>query len=464
MGQINKTKILIVDDEPGLLEVCKESLGKNHAIEIATLSDGRDVLELIKKEHFDLLLVDLRMAFLDGMTVLQQAKHQSPDLDVVMMTAFPSVNSAVTAIKSGATDYLIKPFTPEQLRLAVSRVLKQRELIEHSRLLSAEIEKKHYTSVIIGENAAMMEIFDLVQKAAPGHSEICITGEKGTGKNLIARQIHSLSQRAQERFVPVHCSNTSETLLESELFGYEKDAFPGAHAATPGLLSYANGGTLFLDEVCDLPLRLQTKLMEVLTEKCFLSFGGKIKKSTDVRILASSSKNLSEELREGRFQSDLYYRLNVIAMHLPPLRDRQDDIPQLVAHFIKSHATDSNKPAKNLSADAMEVLINYPWPGNVRELQNVIQKIVTLARGTEIHADDLPEEILMTSHANFKNESSGFFAEREQHLVQFEIQYLKRLLKENHGDVAAASIKAKIPRGTFYRFLKKHALSPGEFK
>jgi DNA-binding NtrC family response regulator len=462
---MGKTRVLVVDDEVGMLEVCAETLSRLPDIVVQVESDGRRAGERLTREPFDLLIQDIRMPGADGMELLRLARRHDPDLAVLMMTAYPTVETAVESMKLGAADYITKPFTPEDLLASVQRLLEGSRLRRENLLLSRQIDRPYVFDKIIGASAAMRAVFDAIERIAATNADVLILGETGTGKELVARSIHGRSPRAGQRFVPVDCGAIPEDLLESELFGHERGAFTGATSRSLGLLEFADKGTFFLDEVGEMPIRLQAKLLRALQERRIRRVGGNDEIDVDVRVIAATSRNLEAEIAGRRFRDDLYYRLNVARIDLPPLRRRNGDIPLMVEHFVQRYAREMGKASVVVDDQAMEVLVNYGWPGNVRELQNILQRTLLMARSAQVGVEDLPDEVVVKSdmHAG-EGAVQGFFALREHRLAAFEQEYLTHLLRSYRGDVAEAAREANLPRGTLYRLIKKHELNPVDFR
>ena len=390
------SRILIVDDNETLgsgVALMAQRMGHEG---VAVLS-GPEGLEQVRELPFDLVITDYRMEEMDGLEVLEAIKAEAPETDVMMMTAYGTIEIAVEAMKKGAIDFITKPFPHEELRLKVERVLEYRaarrereRLDEENRYLREEIGGRFNFGEIIGQSEQIGSIMDTVQKVAVTDSSVLIYGESGTGKELVARAIHYQSNRRDEAFIKVNCGALPRDLVESELFGHEKGAFTGAVRQKKGRFELAEGGSIFLDEIGDIPLETQIKLLRVLQEKQFERVGGEQTLSADVRVVAATNRRLKEMVDEGDFREDLFYRLEVIPLHLPPLRERREDIPELVEHFLKKKCGEMNIPLKRLSNEAVEGLRNYPWPGNVRELENVVERTIVLADGDEVGLHDLP--------------------------------------------------------------------------
>ncbi len=457
-------RILIVDDEAGMLEVCNDTLSKLPGVQIVTEQQSSHAVERLKSEPWDILITDIRMPETDGIELLHLARKQDEEILVLMLTAFPSVETAVESMKLGATDYVTKPFHPHDLRSKVLRLLKEKRLEEENRLLRRQVKQDHQMGEMIGICTAMQQVFDTIRKVAEADIDVLILGETGTGKELVARNIHMQSGRNSENFVPVDCGSIPEDLLESEFFGHERGAFTGAVDKSMGLMEFASNGTFFLDEIGQLPPKLQSKLLRALQERKIRRVGGTRERNVDVRILAATSLDLEEEVEKERFRLDLYHRINVARVELPPLRERGEDIPLLATHFLEQQARHLNRGSVTLDNEALEVLKCYRWPGNVRELQNVIKKTLVMSRGEVIQVKDLPDNIVSSAGECADKDESGFFQKRDLHVADFERRYFTDLLESHGGDVSHAAEEARIPRGTLYRLLKKNNIDPADFR
>src|SRR5574337_893739 len=389
---MSKGRLLIVDDEPDMLENLSRILGKA-GYECVTEGDSQKAVGRFESERPDLLLTDLRMPGLDGLGLLRQARQVDPHMPVIILTAFATIESAVEAVKEGAFDYLPKPFSVDQLKLAVGRALAQRRLALENLRLREQLRGTYGFENIIGRSPAMAQVFELVRKAARSEANILIVGESGTGKELVAHAVHVNSRRDAQAFVPVDCASLPEQLLESELFGHEKGAFTGAVRTKPGLMEVAHRGTLFLDEIAELPLGLQVKLLRALQERQIRRVGGTREIGVDVRLVSATNRDLRELVVKGKFREELYYRVNVIPIVLPPLRERKGDIALLAHTFLRKYGQGREVPLKGFEPEAMQILEAYAWPGNVRELQNVIERACVLAEGETIAARDLPAHL-----------------------------------------------------------------------
>jgi two-component system NtrC family response regulator len=384
--------ILVVDDESNYLTVMETLLGEA-GYEVLTAPSAIEALKIAAAADLDLVLTDMKMPKMTGIELLDKLQHLQPDLPVIIMTAFGTVEKAVSAMKKGAFDYILKPFKNDEILVTIAKALKHRHLILTNRLLNQELEKKYGFPNIVGESRVMEEILALVKRVAASRATVLITGESGTGKELIARAIHQCSNRAAKSCISVNCGALTETLLESELFGHERGAFTNAVAMRKGRFELADGGTLFMDEVAEMSQSLQVKLLRVLQEMEFERVGGARTIKVDVRVVAASNRDLKEEVEAGRFREDLFYRLNVVHLHLPPLRERQEDIPLLAAHFIKKYVQENLRDKTVITPEALQVLIHYAWPGNVRELENVMERAVILCSNNTISPQDLPAEL-----------------------------------------------------------------------
>jgi two-component system response regulator HydG len=384
--------LLVADDDPGLRESLERTLTRE-GYRVVLASDGRAALERVQAGGVDLIVTDLRMPGLTGLELLRAAKAIMPDVDVILLTAFGTVEEAVKAMKDGAYDFLTKPFRREQLIKLVDKALERRDLIEQNKALKKQLEDIRAKGQMIGSSPAYRRMLALVEQIADSSATILIQGESGAGKELVARTIHERSGRRAGPFVAVNCAALPETLLESELFGYEKGAFTGAAGRKEGRFELANGGTLFLDEVADLSLVTQPKILRVLQEGEFERLGGTRTIQVEVRIVAATNQDLADMVKEKRFREDLYYRLNVITVRVPPLRERHEDIRLLAQHYLRVYAAKNGRKLEGFSNEALERLESYAWPGNIRELENLIERMVLLARKDRIEAEDLPEEI-----------------------------------------------------------------------
>ncbi len=447
--------ILIVDDEKNYLVVL-EALLSPEGYEIITADNARSALRLIEESDLDLVLTDMKMPGVSGMELLEQCKKINPEVPVIMMTAYGTIEMAVQAMKKHAFDYITKPFQNEELKVTIKKALENYRLIKENRRLSEALSEKHKFSNIIGRSKPMLRIYDLIGKVAYSKASVLITGPSGTGKELIAKAIHYESPRKNRPFVSVNCGALTETLLESELFGHEKGAFTGAVALKKGRFELADGGTLFLDEVGEMPPSLQVKLLRVLQEMEFERVGGTRSLRVDVRVLSASNRNLKETVAEGSFREDLFYRLNVIHIEVPPLRERPEDIRLLVNHFIDKYRRTSGEEKIELSPEVWKSFYAYRWPGNVRELENVIERAVVLNSEGVINQRDLPAEF---SEENMELDVDRFIPSDvplQETLEKIEEQLIRRALKQS-GDVQShAAERLGITKSLIQHKMKKY--------
>ncbi len=443
------TRVLVVDDE----EIVRESLGgwlEKDGSAVASAADGRSAVERMKSEGWNVVLVDLKMPGMDGLQVLEEARKLQPDAAVIMMTAYATVDTAVAAMKLGAFDYLIKPFDPEELTLLLKKVVAQQNLIRENAVLRQALRKEHRFHELISKSPAMQRVFELALVAARSNSTILILGESGTGKEVIARAIHAESQRPDGPFVAVSCAALTETLLESELFGHEKGAFTGAVARRKGKLESANGGTLFLDEVGDISPKLQLDLLRVLEERRFHRVGGSELIEVDVRVIAATNRDLEKAVASGSFREDLYYRLNVIRVTLPPLRERKEDIPLLVEHFLERLEAELKRQIR-IAPEAMAILLAHSWPGNVRELRNVLERGAVVAQGGVVKPADLGLE---PEPARERGATGTPIT-----LEEMERRHIAEVLGHTGGNVSQAARLLGIDRVTLYNKMRKYRLT-----
>ncbi len=387
-----KIKILIVEDEQAIRESLQMVLEDEGYI-VETAADGLAALNKIQSQNFDLVITDIKMPQMDGMELLEKGTRVSPDTFFIIITAYASVNSAIAALRAGAYDYLIKPLEFDDLLIRIRRLLDYRKLALENRTLRQRISSAEGYRNLIGKSSAMKKVFKIISQVAPTNSNVLIVGKSGTGKELVARAIHANSKRKDKIFLPINCGAISPNLIESELFGHKKGAFTGATEDKQGLFKVADKGTLFLDEIGDLPLEMQVKLLRAIEEKQFLPVGATVPVKTDVRIIAATNKDLEEKIKKGEFRDDLYYRLNVVEIKLPPLNKRKEDIPLLVNHFIEKYCNEMGKKILTLDNEAMRALLNYDWKGGVRELENVIERAVIFASGDVITLEDLSDNL-----------------------------------------------------------------------
>ena len=446
--------ILVVDDDAVARQLLADALRKDgYDVEVA--GGGADALALGREKRFDVVLTDIRMGEVDGLAVLREFRQRSPETAIVLLTAFGSMDGAVEAIKQGAYDYLAKPFKKEEIRLVVKRSLEHSRLVRENARIREELRERQ-GSPLIGSSPAMLEVYKLIARVSSGRSTVLLEGESGTGKELVARAIHANSPRRDRPFVPVNCAALTETLLESELFGHEKGAFTGAVAAKRGQFEAADQGTLFLDEIGDIGPALQVKLLRVIQEQEVRHVGGTAAVKVDVRIIAATNRDLARMVKDGKFREDLFYRLNVVRIVLPPLRERREDIPMLAHHFLQKVATANDQPVRGFVPDTMARLACYHWPGNVRELENVIERMVSLAPGPLIMPDDLPDAVRNAETAPAVGDESQLT------LDEVEKRHLSRVLRETGGNKVRAARILGIDRRTLYRMAERFGIDLGE--
>ncbi len=447
--------ILIVDDDKNMLEILSLRLEAEGYAATAT-ANAQDALSIVESALFDLALVDLKLAGRENGIDLMEKLHQvAPEMPVIILTAYGTIDTAVDAMKRGAYSYLTKPFNRRELLLQIRNGLEKSSLSREVRRLKDLVGERYGFENIIGKSKKMQDVMDQVARAAETDSNVCICGESGTGKELMAKSLHLLSSRKNSPFVAVNSSAIPEGLHEGELFGYEKGAFTGALRNKKGFFSQAHGGTLFLDEILEMPESMQAKLLRVLQERQFYPLGGEEAINVDVRIVTACNKDLNSEVKKGNFREDLFYRIYVIPIYLPPLRERREDIPLLVDHFIKRMDAKLKKGVKGISPAALQKLLSYPWPGNVRELENTIEYAMAMS------AREVIEENLILQTRVSENSRPGTLKEAKN---AFEKNYISNILSISEGNVSAAAKLAGKYRGDIYALMKKHALNPSAFK
>jgi DNA-binding NtrC family response regulator len=450
--------ILIVEDEAKMRRLLELNLGEDG---FATFSagDAESGLKLLRENSIDLVLTDLKLPGMDGLEFLQAVKRQNAALPVVVMTAFGSVETAVEAMKAGASDYVLKPFSLSEMRMVIHKELDVRNLREENRELREALGKRYAHPNVVARSPKMQEVLATVERVAPTNSTVLLGGESGVGKDLIARAIHEKSRRARGPFLKINSTAIPENLLESELFGYERGAFTGAATSKPGKFELADKGTLFLDEIGDVPPATQVKLLRVLQEREFERLGGTRTIKVDVRLIAATNRDLRAALEEGTFREDLYYRLNVVPIDIAPLRERKEDIPDLVNLFISRFAGDSGKPVESITPEAMQILVNYHWPGNVRELQNVIERGCALAKGNVLDAADIHLDLRPAKAANG---AAGFLPDGMT-LEQWEDEMVQEALRRANGNKSQAARLLGLSRNALrYRLSKIGIADEGE--
>jgi|YNPNPStandDraft_1061719.scaffolds.fasta_scaffold00597_11 DNA-binding NtrC family response regulator len=444
--------VLIVEDDEIARNNLKHILSKED-YEIHAVASGSEALRLMEQRPFDLVLTDLRMEKVDGMEILSQVKERYPETEVIMITGYATVTSAIEAIKRGAFHYIPKPYQIDEVRALVRQALEKKRLKDEVKELKKKLKGGAEAPLIIGKNHKIQELMQTVRRIAPTDCNVLIVGETGTGKELIARAIHHASRRSEKRFVALNCGAFSEELLANELFGHEKEAFTGAASTKMGLFEAADGGTIFLDEIGDMPPSMQSKVLRVVQEQVLLRVGGTKPVPIDVRIVAATNKDLKGLVAEGRFRSDLYYRLNVVTLQVPPLAERKDDIPLLAHHFMRKYSERQGKQLTGISEAMMEILMSYPFPGNVRELENIVERAVTLSSGQVLGPEDLPEELRMVRFLAVRSGSRGMPT-----LAETEREYIKWVLSQTHGNKTKAAEILGIDRVSLWRKIKQFQL------
>lgn len=467
----NEKKLLVIDDEPAIREGVRRIL-ESESFQVETFASGHAALERIKQEPFDLVVTDLKMPGISGMEVLKAIKEIQPDLPVIFITGYSSVDSAVEVMKLGAVDYIAKPFTPEEMLQTVKTALEQRVVALEDLYLLKELRDGEGFDRFVGKSQEMVKVYRRIMQVAPTDSTVLITGESGTGKELVARAIHKHSPRRDNPFVAVDCTSLVESLLESELFGHVKGSFTGAMHTKTGLFKVAEGGTLFLDEVSNLSLTTQAKLLRVLQERQVTPIGGTQPTPINIRLVAASNRNLRDMVAEGSFREDLFFRLNIIPLELPPLRERTGDIPLLVGNAVRRCADELSKDIKGVTAGAMQVLQSYSFPGNVRELENIIERAVVLAEDSLITPDDLelsiganelvaPDYSVVPLNVEELKEAKRHL--REQAVEDIEKAFIINALQRNRGNITRAAEETGMLRPNFQAMMKKLGISAREY-
>ena len=458
--------ILVVDDQESHRELVRSALSAE-GLAVDTAANGVEALQRMQKGDINLVLTDQIMPGMSGVELMQKIHATRAAIPVVIVTAHGSVDTAVNAMKAGAIDYIQKPFLPEELLLVVRRVLERQDLVEEVRSLRERVGDPYRFERIVSKSPKMLEIFEMIRNLCDLDTTVLITGETGTGKELVAHAIHYNSNRREQRFVRINCGALSETLLESELFGHERGAFSGALQARRGKFEYAAGGTLLLDEIGDISPAMQIKLLRVLQEKEIQRVGGNETIAVDVRILATTNRYLEQAIADGIFRSDLYYRLNVVRIQLPPLRERVEDVPLLAEHFLKMFCEKTGRELRGINHEVLNAMLSYDWPGNVRELANVMERTAALTTGDLITAVELggyPSRIQQTRTKNMQGSSMPFKEERQRVIAEFEKTYLSDCLRRYKGNVAQSAQHCGIDNKTFYRKMQEYELDKRDFK
>ena len=453
-------RILIVEDEPNMRKTLSSILKEEEYIPLET-SRAKEGLKILSQENISLIVSDIKMPEMDGLQFLKEIRTRGYDIPVILITAYGSFDSAVEALRLGAYDYITKPFNPEAIIHTIRRALEHRKLKEENIYLKEELERKSGFEELVGDTEVMHEVYSLIDKVAESKVPVLLRGESGTGKELVARAIHKRSGRRDKNFVILNCGALPETLLESEIFGHEKGAFTGADKRKLGIFEVGDEGTIILDEIGDLSSSIQMKLLRFLQSEEFIRVGGIAPIKVNVRIISATNKNLEKLIEESKFRNDLYYRVNAVSINLPPLRDRRDDIPSLVGHFLKKYSEEDNIPLKKISDEVYPVLYKYSWPGNVRELENLVRAMLVLSEGDVLKLKDLPDYIVQTESKNIPFSSEYSFKEIKE---KAERDYLVALLKKVEGNISKASKIAGFSRRHFYDKLKQYGIDTRKLK
>jgi DNA-binding NtrC family response regulator len=459
--------VLIVDDEELLVKSCAQILSSEGYV-VLSEGRGRNALDSVRRHRPDVVLTDLMLPDMDGLALLKEIKKLAPETLVVMITGFATVDSSVEAIRAGAYDYIPKPFTATQLRILIGRAGEQVRLVRDNAQLRDQLKRHYSFDNIIGTSESIQKVFSVVSRVAPTDASIFISGESGTGKELIARAIHTNSRRSSRSFMAINCAALPDHLLESELFGHERGSFTGADAQRRGLLEAASGGTFFLDEISEMSMDLQAKLLRVIQERCIRRVGGEAEIPIDVRWVSATNRDPEQAVRDGNLRQDLLYRLNVVPIRLPALRQRKEDIPALAQHFLRRFAQEYDRADVRFTPEGLRALAEYDFPGNVRELQNVVERIVSLCLpGQEIGVEDLPEELSHRGGGEGRvfsvfNADQPFHEAKNDAITVFEKEYLQDLLKRHNGNISQAARTAGMDRKTIHRMLAKYSLNGRE--
>jgi DNA-binding NtrC family response regulator len=462
-----KRSILIVDDEADLLCILKRSIEPDLSAEVTTATSGEQALKILAERPFDLVLADIRMPGMDGLELLELIKRDMADQTVVMMTAFGRVETAVEAMKQGAYDFITKPFDYDALRVRLEKALERAELLRENQRLQQECRSSHGFQDLVGKSEAMQRVFETIQMVAKTDLTVLITGESGTGKELTARAIHALSDRRKRAFVAVNCPTVPEQILESELFGYKKGAFTHASGNRIGLFQEADKGSIFLDEIGDVSLTIQTKLLRVLQEKEIKPLGDTKSLAVDVRIIASTNQDLKEKIRQGQFREDFFYRLNVLPIWMPPLRNRLEDLPLICSHLLEKHCAKLDRPLKKISPALMEVFMQRPWEGNIRELENTIMRGILFSAGAEIQPPDVGIQPQAASGADIVPEVSrslAYKAAKERALQRFNDDYIGSHLRQTGGNVTQAAGACGLERQALQQIMRRYGIKADAFR
>lgn len=464
---MSRHSILIVDDEPDMLHLLKRSLESDLDCRIETAGSGNSALQILSQDHFDLVLTDIKMPEMDGLELLEHIRQDMPDLTVVMMTGHGSIESAVKAMQNGAYDFITKPFDLDALVVRLQKALERSTLLKENRRLQKACENTPVFQDLVGKSSAMKHVFETIRMVADTDLTVLITGESGTGKELTARAVHALSSRSKKNYVAVNCPTVPEQILESELFGYKKGAFTHAVRNKIGLFQEADKGSIFLDEIGDISPVIQTKLLRVLQEKEIKPLGDTKTIKIDVRIIASTNQNLKEKIQKGEFREDFFYRLNVLPIKLPPLRERRDDIPLIANHLLEKHCVKLNKPLKQFSQEIMDIFRNRHWEGNIREMENIIIQGILFSKSSEIHPKDAGLD-KSRNPCNCLDENSfdtlDYKQAKEYTLQQFNAAYIGNILKKTEGNVTQAAKKCGLERQSLQQIMRRYDIRAEEFR
>jgi len=461
---MKRARILIIEPRADLQAEYVRALQPLGGPELTLVPDDAAAAEKLRGDGYDLVIATLRGQANSQLETLQAVREIDPGRPLIVLAETPTLETATASLRLGAGDYLTFTDGLEGVAASAARLLEGRRVNAEHELLRRQVERPYSFDDIIGTSPAMRKVYSTIEQVAVSDVDVLVTGDTGTGKELVARSLHRRSRRAEGPFVPVDCGAIPDNLVESEFFGHERGSFTGADNRQIGLLEFADGGTIFLDELGELPAVLQAKLLRTLQERKVRRVGGREEIDVDVRVVAATARDLEAMIRQGQFRQDLYYRINVVRIELPPLRERGDDIGLLAEYFANRHSREMQKAVIGITPEAYQVLSQYHWPGNVRELQNIVRRGIALARGSMIGLDDLPDEIVAAAGQRNKAAAEGYFGLRDQHVARFERQYLTELLARHQGDVKAAAIEAKLPRGTLYRLMKNHQLDTSEFR
>ncbi len=458
-----KLKILVIDDEPDMLKGFGKLLEAQGHIPFP-VSNAASAARILEEEQIDIVFTDLQMPDIDGLQVLELVQKNNPSTPVIIFSAYGTIDRAVVAMKAGAFDFIEKPFDAERISMAIRKALNHMNLYNERNNLLSQLEEKFKFDNILGNSPAIRLVFEMVENVAKSEANILITGESGTGKELIARSIHAHSSRRTKPFVPVNCGAFPENLFEAEIFGYEKGAFTGANKRKQGLLEYAHGGTFFMDEVCELPMPLQTKLLRSLQDKHIRRLGGNELIHVDVRIISATNENIRNALTAQKIREDLYYRLNVINIHLPPLRERKEDINLLAASFLRKFSSSMHKSISGFSDEVLQLFEQYNWPGNVRELENIVERAVTLSKKSIITEAELPHQLISSELSQGSFDDLKFIDAKQIAINDLEKKYLHHLLEKHKGNITKMAEDAGMTRRNMHRLLNNHNLDTDKWR